>query len=382
MNLDEARKTIDQVDKQLLALFEQRMQAVQAVADYKRKNNLPVFDSKREQLVLNKARDAVSPSLENQAVTFVRALMDISKDLERQELSVGRVRDHLLHRLVGQTRTPIPAPRVVVQGIPGAYSHQAAMQMYPDGQITFVKRWIDVFFALRDGLCDYGVLPIENSYAGTVSDVYDLLHEFHAYIVKGYPLDIRHFLLGVRGSNLNQIKKIYTIPIAFNQCRDFFREHHRLELIPTTNTAIAAQMIAKMGDPTCAAVCSQKCASIYGLDVLKEDIQQTDNNCTRFISIASRSELSSNANKISLLFSLPHITGSLKRILSHFSNIGLNLTKIESRPIPDKNFEYIFYLDFTGNLSKPGTVALLNGLKDELGTFQFLGNYFEPKSTE
>lgn len=379
MNLDEARARIDQIDRQMAVLFEQRLNAVLDVARYKKEHGLVVLDPTREEAVLARVRESVSPALADYAVSLWESLMELSKSLERSTIASDSPGVRAIRDLAATTSAPLPHPRVAVQGVAGAYAHLAAGQMYPDGDISFCERWADVFYALQDGLCDYGVLPVENSSAGAVAEVYDLMRQFQFYIVKAYPLPVRHCLLGVRGATLGDIRQVYTIPIAYMQCADFFKKHHRIRQIPIANTAMAAQQVARLGDKTCAALCSRECAQLYGLDILAENIQQTSTNCTRFISISRRLEIPPNANKISLLFTLPHVTGSLHRTLARFANGGLNLTKIESRPNPDKNFEYVFYLDFTGTLAAPSTTALLGNLWDELMVFHFLGNYYEPK---
>lgn len=379
MNLEEARTQIDAIDKELLALFERRMNTAMEVARYKKENGLTVFDSTREQQILARVQNEAEPTLSGYAVSFWLYVMDLSKAMQREVLVSDSPGAQMFRSLTAQTRQPLPHPRVTVQGLPGAYSHQAAMQLYPDGTIAFAKSWSDVLYAVQEGSCDYGVLPIENSAAGSVAEVYDLMREFKFYIVKAWPLTVRHTLLGVRGAKLKNIRKVYSHPHAFPQCGEFFRQHHRMELIPYTNTAMAAEYVARLGDETCAALCSRECAQLYGLDVLAENIQQTQNNCTRFVSVSRRLEIPEDANKISLLFSLPHVNGSLCRTLMRFAHCGLNLTKIESRPNLHKSFEYIFYVDFTGRVNVGPTATLLGALSDELADFHFLGNYSEPR---
>ncbi|ADU28154.1 bifunctional chorismate mutase/prephenate dehydratase [Ethanoligenens harbinense] len=380
MNLDEARAQIDQIDKEMVSLFEQRMNAVLNVARYKKEHGMVVFDPARESAVLDRVRESVSPALADYAVSLWESLMELAKSLERSIIASDSPGVQAIRDLAANAGSPIPHPRVAVQGVAGAYAHLAAKHMYPDGDISFCERWADVFYALQDGLCDYGILPVENSSAGAVAEVYDLMRQFKFYIVKAYPLPVKHCLLGVRGATLRDIRHVYTIPIAYMQCADFFKQHRHIQQVPVANTAIAAQQVARLGDKTCAALCSRECAQLYGLDVLAEHIQQTSTNCTRFISISRHLEIPPNANKISLLFTLPHVTGSLHRTLARFAHGGLNLTKIESRPNPDKNFEYVFYLDFTGTLAAPSTAELLGNLWDELVVFHFLGNYYEPKA--
>jgi chorismate mutase/prephenate dehydratase len=280
--------------------------------------------------------------------------------------------------LLNNTHTELRNPRVTVQGISGAFSMSAALSMYPKGKMTYVASWENVLYAVEDGSCDYGVLPVENSSAGSVNEVYDLLIKYKHYIVKALPLAVDQCLLGVRGAKLSDIRNVYSIPIAFAQCEDFLRKHHKMQRFPNVNTAVAAEYIAREGKRENAAIASKDCAHIYGLDILANSIQQSNSNTTRFISVSKQSEIPDNANKISLVFTLPHVTGSLYRTLARFALNGLNLTKIESRPNPQKNFEYYFYLDFTGSIRSKATLDLLTGLSEELPTFCFLGNYFEP----
>lgn len=379
MNLDETRARIDAIDKELLSLFEQRMAASMEVARYKRENGLTVFDPAREQQILERVRAEAAPEFAGYAVSFWQGVMNLSKAMQRELMAAPGPGAQALQALSAEKRAPVARPRVTVQGLAGAYSHQAAMQLYPDGEISFVSRWSDVLDAVQAGACDYGVLPIENSSAGSVAEVYDLLRTFKFYIVKAWPLTVHHVLLGVRGAQLKNIRKVYSHPHAFPQCAPFFRAHHKMEQVPYTNTAMAAAYVARMGDESCAALCSRECAALYGLDILAEDVQQTRRNCTRFVSVSRRLEIPDDANKISLLFSLPHVNGSLARTLARFANCGLNLTKIESRPNLLKNFEYIFYIDLTGRLDTGAAAMLLGALKDELADFHFLGNYDEPK---
>ena len=379
MNLNETRARIDAIDKELLSLFEQRMAASMDVARYKKENGLTVFDPAREQQILERVRAEADPCFAGYAVSFWQGVMNLSKSMQRELMEETGPGAQALRALSAKKRAPVACPRVAVQGLAGAYSHQAALRLYPDGQVSFMPRWSDVLDAVQAGVCDYGVLPIENSSAGSVAEVYDLLRAYQFYIVKAWPLTVRHALLGVRGAKIQNIRRVYSHPHAFPQCAPFFREHHKMEQVPYTNTAMAAAHVARTGDETCAALCSRECAALYGLDVLAENVQQTQQNCTRFVSVSRRLEIPDNANKISLLFSLPHVNGSLARTLARFANRGLNLTKIESRPNPQKNFEYIFYIDLTGRLDTGAAASLLGALKDELADFHFLGNYCEPK---
>lgn len=377
MTIDESRSEIDKIDSDILRLFEKRMKISDSIARVKMKDGLPVLNTGREQAILDKAKNSVTPEYSQYAVSLCSYIMELSRSRQHDILTAEGGIKFKFNSEISLARAEIASPRVAVQGVPGSYAGIAAAKMYGGCELEFVDSWDKVMCCLQDGSADYGVLPVENSTAGSVIDVYDLLLKYKYNIVKALQLPVSHCLLGVRGAVLADIKDVYTHPHAFPQCKPFFDKHCGLNKIPYCNTAIAAQTVAQMGDRTKAAIASKECAHIYGLDVLAESIQQTDDNCTRFISISKKLELHGEANKISLIFSLPHVTGSLCRTLSRFSMCGHNLTKIESRPDPKTPFEYYFYVDFIGSISSAQTANMLGALRDELPFFYFLGNYDE-----
>jgi len=378
MTFDELRKEIDGINTQMLTLFAKRMSSVEEMAALKKAEGLPVFHPEREKEILGQVADKVPPHLHYYASSFCKYMMELSRTRQRELMAAAGSPNNEISLLLNNTHTELRNPRVTVQGISGAFSMSAALSMYPKGKMTYVASWENVLYAVEDGNCDYGVLPVENSSAGSVNEVYDLLIKYKHYIVKALPLAVDQCLLGVRGAKLSDIRNVFSIPIAFAQCEDFLRKHHKMQRFPNVNTAVAAEYIAREGKRENAAIASKDCAHIYGLDILANSIQQSNSNTTRFISVSKQSEIPDNANKISLVFTLPHVTGSLYRTLARFALNGLNLTKIESRPNPQKNFEYYFYLDFTGSIRSKATLDLLTGLSEELPTFCFLGNYFEP----
>ena len=376
MDLEESRRQIDQIDSDLIRLFNMRMQTVSNIIDIKIRDNLPVFNRGRENEILNNAAASASPELAGYINSYLNYIMELSKNRQREILRERcQNPENSFHRLIHQKKDEIKKPRVAVQGIKGSYSTAAAQRLYPDGCISYTNRWNQVFTEIACGDADYGILPLENSLAGSVTEVFDLLLHHNLYIVKSVPVNIHHCLLGVRGSNLNGVKQVYSHPHAFPQCSKFLSKHYWLEKVPYINTALAAEKIAIDGDKGKAAIASRDCAHLYGLDVLCDAIEDNHSNCTRFISISKSIEISENANKISIIFTLPHVTGSLYRMLGRFALKGLNITKIESRPIPDRNFEYYFYLDLIGSVRNPAVEALLSSLSEELSTFYFLGNY-------
>jgi chorismate mutase/prephenate dehydratase len=376
MNLEEARNEIDSLDSQLIDLFSRRMNAVKEIAEIKKAQGMTVFSFDREKQIIERVMNSVDPENAHYAAAFFNYLMEISKTKQRECIAEPNEFTNKIGKILSESKT-IESPRVYVQGVKGSYSTSAAKMMYPDGNITYVDRFEDVLCALSENVADYGILPVENSAAGSVIEVYDLLLKYKYNIVKAMPVYVDHCLLGVRGAKLKDIKKVYTHPHAFPQCADFLSKHHNFEQIPYVNTAMAAEMVAQEGDKSKAAIASVECAHLYGLDILSKSIQQDEKNCTRFISVSKKLEITEDANKISLILTLPHITGSLYRILARFALNGLNLTKIESRPYQQKNFEYFFYIDFTGSVRSPSTLKLLSMLSEELPVFYFLGNYNE-----
>lgn len=377
MTLENSRREIDEIDDQIIKLFTKRMDITDNIARVKMKDGLNILNSEREQAILNKVEAAVPLEYSQYCVSLYNEVMALSRLRQRNLFSSEINEKSKFEAELGQLCDEIVSPRVAVQGVPGSYSQIAASNMYPSCKLEFKDKWSDVLCCIQDGTADYGVLPVENSSAGTVTEVYDLLLKYKYNIVKAFKLQVNHCLLVIPGSTLHDVKDVYSHPHAFPQCSSFFEEHSGLNKINHPNTAMAAQMVAKSGDKSKAALASKECAKIFGLEILAESIQQVDNNRTRFISISKRREIHNNADKISLVISLPHITGSLYRTLARFSLNGLNLTQIISRPNKDKLFEYFFYVDFNGNIKSRNTMTLLGALNDELPDFYFLGNYDE-----
>lgn len=376
MTLEESRCEIDRIDSGILELFAQRMAVSDNIARVKLNDGISILNREREQEILDKAKTAVPERYAEYAVALLSHIMELSRDRQHDILTFEGSRRADL-KVPSARREELSSPRVAAQGVPGSYAGIAASKLYPSGKLIFVDNWEQVLRCLEDGSADYGVLPVENSTAGSVIDVYDLLFKYKYNIVKALRMPVSHCLLGVCGAAEEDVKNVYSHPHAFPQCSSFFLRHPDYVKNPYYNTAMAAQLVAGAGDRSKAAIASPECASIYGLDVLDASIQDTDDNCTRFVSVSKVPEVHDSANKISLVISLPHVTGSLYRTLARFAQNGHNLTKIESRPDPKTPFEYYFYVDFEGNLSSPKTSALLGALQSELPFFHFFGNYEE-----
>ena len=383
-DLKDIRREIDAIDDQLIPLLCRRMDCSLRVASYKAAHGLPVLNEEREQQVLEQVRavcckEGRADYAEAAALVFA-STMDVSRALQHRALGAGQP---LREALEGASRSLLPPElaRVVCQGCAGAYSDEAAGRMFPltreaQHRPIFVSTWADVLEMVRSGQADYGVLPVENSSTGSVGEVYDLIMTGGFSIAAAVELPVSHCLLGLPGASLADIREVCSHPQGLSQCADIIAAHG-WRTIPYGNTATAAKMVAEAGNPALAAIASRKAGEIYGLNILDDSVQSVDKNCTRFIAISSRLTIPADADKISLIFSLPHTTGSLYRALARFALEGLNLTKIESRPIRDGGFHYAFYLDFEGSVSQPGTRDLLCALSEEMPAFTFLGNYRE-----
>ncbi len=364
------RQDIDRIDKQLLQLFIERMECAERVAEIKRQAGIPVLNAAREQVILDRVRQEAG-AYGDSAVALYSSIMAISRARQHTMLESGGALRALEQN---SPRHRLQNPRIICQGVPGAYSHGAAKRLFPDAVPAFLPGFCDVFEAVRDGKGDYGVVPVENSDAGSVSEVYDLIMRHRMYIVGAADIPIRHCLC--RATGTGPVRRVISKQEALAQCSAYL-ERSGIAGEAFSNTAAAAKYVAENRPEGLGAICSAEAAAAYGLETVAADIQNTDNNCTRFVVIAREAVLPDDADKISLCFSLPHTTGSLYRTLERFALNGLNLTKIESRPIPGRNFEYDFYLDFTGNIHDAPTRALICALSDEMPRFSFLGNYRE-----
>ena len=377
-DLTSLRAEIDAIDKELTALFLRRMDVTGRVGEYKRRSGIPVLDASREQEVL-KAKAALvdDPTRKTDVTALFESIMGISRRQQRHlvheaaEGGYARLKDAAAH-----ARDPLESPRVIYQGVPGAYTEEAAVGFFGEGcGRRAVEQWEDLFLALKEGRADYGVVPIENSSTGAISQVYDLLAKYGAYIVGEQKVKVEHCLMAPKGARLHGIQEVYSHEQGLRQCALYLKEHSGWKTYARRNTAEAAQFVAESGDKTRAAIGSRRAAKLYGLDILAEHIAVSEQNFTRFVVISPVMELREGRDKISALFVLPHRSGSLHEIMSIFAVNGLNMMKLESRPILDKSWEYLFFVDFTGDLTAPGMDGVLLELNQTAEDFRVLGNY-------
>jgi chorismate mutase/prephenate dehydratase len=266
--------------------------------------------------------------------------------------------------------------RIGFQGVEGSFSHQALKEHFGNGtDAASYHSFREVFEALGREEIKFGILPLENSSTGGISEVYDLLGEYGFFIVGEKTIKVDHNLLGVRGGRLCDIKEVYSHMQGFMQSKEYFDGHPDWKLIPYHNTAKSAMYVSGENSKSKACVASRIAAEIYGLDILIPNINDSSNNYTRFIIIGREPEVSSDCTKISIVAKLPHKVGSLYHALKHFADNESNLMKIESRPIMGKPWEYVFYIDFQGNVLDQKTRNIFERIKEEGLEYKFLGNY-------
>lgn len=375
MDLGKLREQIDEIDEQIVKLYEKRMEICSDVAAYKIETGKKVFDKTREEEKLRKVSSLTHNEFNSYGV----------KELFEQIMSMSRKLQYRLLAEKGQTgRLPFigvdsldtKKARVVFQGAEGAYS-QAAMQEFFGDEVesTHVDTFRDAMSAIDEGSTDFAVLPIENSTAGIVSEIYDLLVEFENYIVGEQIIRIEHCLLGVPGGSVEQVRTVYSHPQSLMQSSRYLSSHGSWKQISMQNNAFAARKVAEEKDFSQAAIASEYAGKVYGLSVLEKPVNNTAANSTRFIIVTNQKIFRKDAKKVSICLEVPHESGSLYHMLSHFIYNHLNMTKIESRPIEERNWEYRFFIDFEGNLADEGVKNALRGLREEARNMKIIGNY-------
>ncbi len=373
-DLSELRGEIDAIDAQMVELFERRMEISGEVAEYKVATGKKILDKEREKDKIRAVKAMTHSQFNAHGVEeLYQQIMAMSRKLQYQrmeEKAIGRLPFVMVDRLETENI------RVVYQGVEGAYSQQAMFEFFGEKTAHFhVERWRDAMEAIAEGMADYAVLPIENSTAGIVNDNYDLLQEFDNYIVGEQILSIRHALLGTQDSRLEDIRTVYSHPQGLMQCAKFLDRHRDWQQISLQNTAVAAQKVAEEGDKTQAAIASALAGKQHGLKVLKEGVNQSGQNSTRFLIVTNQRIFCKDAGKVSICFEVNHESGCLYNVLSHFIYNNLNMCRIESRPIADRNWEYRFFVDFEGNLNHSAVKNALRGIREEALNMKILGNY-------
>ena len=378
-DINDIRKEIDEIDKELVALYIRRMNCSARVAEYKREHGMPVLDASRERALLNKISELSGSELEGYTRTLYSTILDLSRSYQHARLGETSALYEEIMTAIDNTPKIFPERAdVACQGVEGAYSQIAAERLFRSPNIMFFNDWEKVFSAIEAGMCRYGVIPIENSTAGSVKKIYDLMISRNFKIVRTVRIKIDHSLLANKGAKLSEIKEIFSHEQAISQCAAFLSSlGSDVKITRVENTAKAAQMVAESGRTDVASISSRSCAIQYGLDTLASAIQDNGNNHTRFICITNKTEIYPGADRTSLMLVTPHKPGALYRILSRFNSLGINLIKLESRPIPERDFEFMFYFDLESSVYSPKLAQLLAELEQECEEFTYLGSYSE-----
>lgn len=382
MNLSECRNEIDKIDKELVELFEKRMNVAINVAKYKIENNIPIFNGAREAEVIEKNINRLN-NKEYSRLTekFFTHLMELSRSLQADVIEVnnknGKMVDSIEENIsTNEKKRDLKNIKIGYQGVKGSFSEEAMIKYFGENHTTTdYEEFEDVFVALKNNKIDYGILPIENSSTGAITTVYDLLVEYGLYIVGEECIKIDQNLIGIKGSKLEDIKEIYSHPQGFEQSSEFLSKQNNLKLIPFHNTAISAKYISELNDKSKAAIASLRAAKIYGLDVIQKEINDKDNNHTKFVIVGRKLEASKECNKITVVFSLDDKAGTLYNLLRHFAENNINMIKIESRPSKNEPWQYLLYVDFEGNIENEDVKKAIKLIEEKSEYFKLLGCY-------
>lgn len=377
-NLEELRVEIDEIDRQMIDLFKERMEAASQIAEYKKERGLPVLDAGRERALLGKVADQAGEEFADYAQSMYRTILSTSRSYQNGRMGTSSsVYDSIRDALTTTPKLFPQRPTVACQGVEGAYSQIACDRLFKAPTIMFFHTFDHVFKAVESGMCQYGILPIENSTAGSVKAVYDLMIRHNFSIVRSARLKISHNLLAKHGVKQSEIKEIFSHEQAISQCSEYLAGLKDVKVTVVENTAMASKMVAESDRTDVAALSSRFCAEHYGLNILQENVQDHDNNYTRFICISKQTEIYPGADRTSLMMTLPHKPGSLYNVLAKFYALNINLQKLESRPLPNREFEFMFYFDIEASVYAPEVEKLFRDLESESEQMRYLGTYNE-----
>ncbi len=377
-DLKQLREEIDKIDDQMVSLFQKRMDITTAVAEYKKANELPPLDPCRERQILSDITVKVSEDLRSYVCVLYSLLFELSRSNQEKILHPTSELKERIMEAVEKTEKLFPQYALVAcQGVEGAYSQLACEKMFNVPNIMYFKNFESVFNAIDKDMCRYGVLPLENSTAGSVNQIYDLMMDYRFSIIRSARVKIDHNLLAKNGTKISQIKEIYSHEQAINQCTKFLDSLGSVKVTACANTAAAAKMVAESDRSDVAALSSRACADLYQLAILSCNVQDNDNNYTRFICISKQLEIYPGADKTSIMMVIPNKPGALYKVLSRFFALGINLIKLESRPIPNRDFEFMFYFDLETSIYSQQFIQLVCGLEGFCEEFKYLGSYSE-----
>ena len=376
--LSDYRVQVDEVDNEIVELFQRRMEIAEEIGRYKREHDLPVLDRARERAKLTEMASRVPEELQDNVSVLFQLIMEASRTRQYQITDRDNETVKAIESALASTPDLFPQHAFVAcQGVEGAYSQIAADRMFKRPSISYFETFDGVFRAVESGFCKYGIVPVENSTAGSVNQVYDLMmqHDFH--IVRSVRLKVDHNLLAKPGVKLEDVKDIYSHQQAISQCQTFLSGLEGVQVHVCDNTAMAAKMVAESDRTDVAALSSRSCAELYDLNFLARNVQDKGNNYTRFVCITKGLEIFPGADRTSLMLIVDHTPGSLYKVLSRFYSLDINIIKLESRPIPDRDFEFMFYFDLESQVNAPEFRTLLASLSDVCEEYRYLGSYVE-----
>lgn len=375
--LQEYRKEIDRIDDTLVKAFRERMEVAAKIAAYKKENGLPVLDSSRERLKLKEIAEKAG-DMEDYARVLYALLFELSRAYQGRFLDEATELTAQIERAIETTPNLFPPKaQVACQGVEGAYSQLACEKVFRAPAISYYPSFDGVFSAIENGTCEYGIIPVENSTAGSVNMVYDLMIRHNFYITRSVRLKIDHNLVAKKGVKLENIREIFSHEQAINQCSAFLASMPGVKITRCANTAAAAKMVAESDRDDIAALSSRSCINLYNLNCLAAAVQNQGNNYTRFICISKNMQIFPGADRTSIMMVLPHRAGSLYRVLSRFYALNIDLIKLESRPMPDRDFEFMFYFDLQTSVYSPDFIQLMEELQTLSEECKYLGSYTE-----
>ena len=378
MELNDYRKQLDQLDEQILELFTRRMNIASDIAAWKQDHSLPVLDARREKEKLQQIAEMSDPELSDYSTTLFSLLLELSRCRQNRLIHAESPDTTAIKESLRDTPPLFPEKATVAcQGVEGAYSGIACEKLFLRPSILFFSSFDAVFAAVEKGLCQYGLIPVENSTAGTVNAVYDLMVKHDFRIARSIRIKVDHNLLVYPGTKLEEIREIYSHEQAISQCAGFLRQFPNAKIVPCGNTAVAAKMVAESKSHSIAALSSHSCARLYGLNILQASVQDSADNYTRFFCISKKLEIYPGADHTSLMMVIRDEPGSLYKVLARFYALGINMHKLESRPISGRNWEYRFYFDLDASVYSPRFMQLMSELGDLCEEFKYLGSYSE-----
>jgi len=378
MNLEEYRQKIDAADDALIRAFRDRMEISAGIAAYKKEHGLPILDSSRERKKLKDVAEKAGPEMENYATVLYELLFELSRAYQGHLSDEATELTHAIEAAISDTPQLFPPKaQVACQGVEGAYSQVACEKLFRAPSISYFSTFDAVFSAIENGFCQYGVIPLENSTAGSVNTVYDLMIRHNFYIARSVRIKVDHNLVAKKGVKLSDIREVVSHEQALNQCSSFLSSLKGVKITACANTAEAAKLVAESGRSDLAALCSRNCLEFYDLSCLKSSVQNRNNNYTRFICISKNMQIFPGADRTSIMMILPHRAGSLYKVLARFYAMNINLIKLESRPLPERDFEFMFYFDLETSIYSPEFIQLMGELQTISEEFKYLGSYSE-----